>query len=118
MALTAATVGTREALIRLAIRLVALAAQRKEMPAHRRGSAEYKRKMAVVYVRRALAEASAKARRPVGRVMLSSDGRGAAGRAFVRERPTTHSFEHLLGKFTLENCTDSGAVSIIYNNKR
>ena len=30
-----------------------------------RGSAEYKRKMAVVHVRRALAEASAKARRPV-----------------------------------------------------
>ena len=29
-----------------------------------RGSAEYKRKMAVVHVRRALAEASAKARRP------------------------------------------------------
>ena len=31
-----------------------------------RGSAEYKRKMAVVHVRRALAEASAKATRPVG----------------------------------------------------
>jgi aerobic carbon-monoxide dehydrogenase medium subunit len=31
-----------------------------------RGSAEYKRKMAVVHVRRALAEASAKAMRPVG----------------------------------------------------
>jgi aerobic carbon-monoxide dehydrogenase medium subunit len=30
-----------------------------------RGSAEYKRKMAVVHVRRALAEASAKASRPV-----------------------------------------------------
>jgi carbon-monoxide dehydrogenase medium subunit len=30
-----------------------------------RGSAEYKRKMAIVHVRRALAEASAKARRPV-----------------------------------------------------
>ena len=30
-----------------------------------RGSAEYKRKMAVVHVRRALAEASAKARRPI-----------------------------------------------------
>jgi aerobic carbon-monoxide dehydrogenase medium subunit len=30
-----------------------------------RGSAEYKRKVAAVHVRRALAEASAKARRPV-----------------------------------------------------
>jgi CO/xanthine dehydrogenase FAD-binding subunit len=29
-----------------------------------RGSADYKRKMAVVYVRRALAEAAAKAQRP------------------------------------------------------